>query len=40
MSQPAQGDKIDGMLPTALFRIVYINNHERFAILSGAALSP
>jgi predicted aspartyl protease len=40
MSQPAQGDKIDGMLPTALFRIVYINNHERFAVLSGAAPSP
>jgi hypothetical protein len=40
MSQPAPGDNIDGMLPTALFHTVYINNHEHFAILSGAAPSP
>ena len=40
MSQPAAGDNIDGMLPTALFHTVYINNHEHFAILSGAAPSP
>ena len=37
MSQPAKGDEIDGMLPTALFRCVYVNNHEHYAIFSGAA---
>jgi predicted aspartyl protease len=37
MTQPAKDDKIDGMLPTALFNSVYINNHEHFAILNGAA---
>jgi len=40
MSQPANGDEIDGMMPTALFNSVYINNHEHFAIVSGAAASP
>jgi len=40
MPPAAAGDKIDGMLPTALFRTVYINNHEHFAILRGAAPSP
>lgn len=40
MPKPAAGDNIDGMLPTALFHTVYINNHERFAILSGTAPSP
>jgi len=40
MAQPANGDEIDGMMPTALFNSVYINNHEHFAIVSGAAPSP
>ncbi len=39
ISQPAKGDEIDGMLPTALFRCVYVNNHEHYAIFSGAASS-
>jgi predicted aspartyl protease len=31
--EPAAGDTIDAILPTALFRSVYINNYEAFAII-------
>jgi predicted aspartyl protease len=36
-AQKPDGDNLDGMLPTGIFRFVYINNHEGFAVFGPGA---